>query len=121
MLRKLTFNKLTCSASFAFNSCNKIKCTLPPVFFRYDQHQGFSIGEVCLLGNNHPWLLLENQFLENKDLSKIKTTERYEVIGCCQYIFTTKNQTLILSIFFFSFLNIQVARNHLPLYTKGNN
>ena len=120
MLRKLTFNKLTSSASFAFNSCNKIKCTLPPVFFRYDQHQGFSIGEVCLLGNNHPWLLLENQFLENKDLSKIKATERYEVIGCCQYIFTTKNQTLILSIFF-SLLNIQVARNHLPLYTKGNN
>lgn len=100
MLGRLTFNKLTCSASFAFNSCNKIKCTLPPLFFRYDQHQGFSIGEVCLLGNNHPWLLLENQFLENKDLSKIKTTERYEVIGWCQYIFTTENQTLILSTLF---------------------
>ena len=70
--------KLTCSASFAFNSCNKIKCTLPPVFFRYDQHQGFSISEVCLLGNNHPWLLLENQFLKKKDLSKINSTERYE-------------------------------------------
>ena len=78
MLGKFTFNKLTCSASFAFNSCNKIKCTLPPVFFRYDQHQGFSVSEVCLLGNNHPWLLLENQFLKKKDLSKINATERYE-------------------------------------------
>ena len=118
MLRKLTFNKLTCSASFAFNSCNKIKCTLPPVFFRYDQHQGFSIGEVCLLGNNHPWLLLENQFLENKDLSKIKTTERYEVIGCCQYIFTTKNQTLILSIFFFFIFKYSSSKKPLTTIHK---
>lgn len=85
-------------------------CTLPRVFFRYDQHQDFSIGVMCLLGNNHPWLLLENQFLKKKDLLKIKTTQRYKVIRWFQYIFTAKNQTFTL--------NIQVTRNHLQLYKK---
>lgn len=83
-------------------------CTLPRVFFRYDQHQDFSIGVMCLLGNNHPWLLLENQFLKKKDLLKIKTTQRYKVIRWFQYIFTAKNQIFTL--------NIQVTRNHLQLY-----